>query len=49
MKFLLDENIGKSVARFLTQLGNTIFRIKEIHSGIEDFKVLELAVEKKPL
>lgn len=46
MKFLLDENIGKSVALFLTQLGHTPFRIKKIHPGAEDFQVLELSVEK---
>lgn len=46
MRFLLDENIGKSVALFLTQLGHTIFRIKKIHPGAEDFQVLKLSVEK---
>lgn len=45
MKFLLDENLGKSLAQFLTQLGHTTFRIKVINPGIEDFRVLELAVE----
>lgn len=45
-KFLLDENIGKSVALFLTQFGHTVYRIKKIHPGAEDFQVLDLAVEK---
>src|SRR3990172_5881378 len=49
MKFLLDENIGKSIARFLVQLGYTTLRVKEIHSGLEDFKVLELAVEQETI
>ncbi len=45
MKFLLDENIGKRVALFLIQLGHTVFRVKKIYSGAEDFQVLELSVE----
>ncbi len=46
MKFTLDENIGKKVAIFLVNLGHTVFRIREISPGIEDFEVLKLAVEK---
>lgn len=46
MKFLLDENLGKSLALFLTQLGHTALRIKKIYPGAEDFEVLDLAVEK---
>ncbi len=46
MKFILDENIGKKVAYFLTELGHTVFRIRELNPGIEDFEVLELAIEK---
>lgn len=49
MKFLLDENISKSVALFLTQLGHTTFRIKKIYPGAEDFQVLELAIEKEAI
>lgn len=44
MRFLLDENTSKVVSRFLSQLGHTCFRIKEINPGIEDTKVLDLAV-----
>lgn len=47
MRFLLDENISKVVARFLHQLGHTALRIKEIDPGIEDVKVLDLAVSLK--
>lgn len=46
MKFLLDENLGKSLALFLTHLEHTVFRIKNIYPGAEDFEVLDLAVEK---
>lgn len=46
MKFLLDENISKSLAQFLAQHGHTVLRIKEIDPGAEDFQVLELAIEK---
>ena len=49
MKFLLDENIGKSTAQFLTQLGHTAFRIKIISPGMEDYQVLEWAVEKEAI
>lgn len=49
MKFLLDENTSKATAQFLIQLGHTTFRIKEIHPGLEDFLVLELAVEKEAI
>lgn len=49
MKFLLDENIGKSLARFLTQLGHTALRVKVINPGINDFQVLSLSVEKKAI
>lgn len=46
MRFTLDENIGKKVAYFLTALEHTVFRIREINPGIEDFEVLEFAIEK---
>lgn len=46
MRFLLDENIGKEVAKFLRQLGHTTFRIKEISPGVPDSQVLDLAVSK---
>lgn len=46
MKFLLDENIGKSIAQFLTQFDYTIFRVRTLYPGLADLKVLELAVEK---
>ena len=44
MKFLLDENIGRKVAEFLRQSSHTTLRIKEIHPGLADFQVLDLAV-----
>lgn len=46
MKFLLDENIGKEVARFLEKPGHSTSRIRLISPGIEDYKVLELSVSK---
>lgn len=49
MKFLLDENTSKSTAQFLTQLGHTVFRIKLINPGIEDFQVLKLTTEKEAI
>ena len=47
MKFLLDENTSKGTAFFLTRLGHTTFRIKQINPGMEDFEILKLAVEKE--
>jgi len=46
MKFLLDENIGKIVAKFLEQLGYSTSRIRLISPGIEDYGVLDLSVSK---
>jgi len=46
MKFLLDENIGKIVARFLKKLEHSASRIKLIAPGIEDYGVLNLSVSK---
>jgi len=49
MKFLLDENTSKLTAKFLTQLGHTVLRVKEINPGMEDYQVLELAVKKQAI
>lgn len=46
MKFLLDENTGKEVARFLEKLGHSASRIRLIAPGIEDYEVLSLSVSK---
>ena len=46
MKFLLDENIGKAVAKFLEKLGHSASRIRLIAPGIEDSEVLDLSVSK---
>lgn len=46
MKFLLDENIGKGIARFLEKLGHPASRIRLISPGLEDYAVLELSVSK---
>lgn len=46
MKFLLDENIGKIVAKFLEKLGHSASRIRLIAPGIEDYEVLNLSVSK---
>lgn len=49
MKFLIDENVGKSVAYFLNQFGHTSFRVKKISPGAEDVDVLELALKKEAI
>ncbi|MDP3973303.1 MAG: DUF5615 family PIN-like protein [Candidatus Daviesbacteria bacterium] len=49
MKFLLDENISKLTAKFLTQLGHIVLRVKEINPGMEDYQVLELAVNERSI
>lgn len=46
MKFLLDENIGKIVAKSLEKLGHFVSCIKLIAPGIEDYKVLTLSTSK---
>jgi len=46
MKFLLDENIGKEVAKFLQKLGHFASRIKLISPGVDDYRVLDLSVSK---
>lgn len=46
MKFLLDENIGKKVTRFLEKLGYSVSRVRLISPGIEDYRVLDLSVSK---
>lgn len=46
MNFLFDENIGKEIAKSLRLLGHTTSRIREINPGIEDAKVLDLAIQK---
>lgn len=49
MKFLLDENIGKQVARLLQNLDHTALRIREINPGIPDYEVLALAVSEEAI
>lgn len=49
MKFILDENIGKEIAKFLKDLGHTTFRIKETNPGIPDVQVLDLAVSNEAI
>jgi len=49
MKFLLDENTSKLTAKFLTQLGHIVLRVKEINPGMEDHQVLELAVNERAI
>ena len=46
MKFILDENLSKKLALFLLQLGHSVLRIKKINPGINDSRVLELALSK---
>lgn len=46
MKFLLDENIGKIVAKSLEKLGYSASRIRLIAPGIEDHNVLNLSVSR---
>lgn len=47
MKFLLDENIGREVAVFLRQLNHSVYRVREISPGIEDYEVLGLSIFRK--
>lgn len=49
MKFLLDENIGKEVARFLEELGHSTSRIRLIAPGIEDYEVLNISVNENSI
>lgn len=49
MKFLLDENIGKIVARFLEKLGHSVSRIRLIAPGIEDYEVLNLSTSRNSI
>lgn len=46
MKFLIDENLSKKLARFLNQLGYPTLRVKIINPGIDDYQVLELALSE---
>lgn len=46
MKFLLDENLSKKLALFLSQHGHAVLRIRKINPGINDYLVLELALAK---
>lgn len=46
MKFLLDENLSKKLALFLSQMGHAVLRIRKINPGINDYLVLELALSK---
>lgn len=43
MRFLLDENVGKEVQRFLVQQGHQASRIRELNPGIPDYQVLDLS------
>lgn len=47
MRFLLDENVGNKVAQFLNHSGHTVSHIKDIHPGIPDFQVLDLAFSRE--
>lgn len=46
MKFLLDEDLSKKLALYLSQLGHTVWRVKKINPGISDYQILELALSK---
>lgn len=46
MRFLIDENLSKKLARFLNQLGYPTLRVRTINPGIDDYQVLELALSK---
>lgn len=46
MRFLIDENLSKKLARFLNQLGHPTLRVRNINPGIDDDQVLELALLK---
>ncbi len=46
MKFIVDDNLSKKLARFLNQLGHPTLRVRIINPGIDDYQVLELALSK---
>ncbi|OIO72612.1 MAG: hypothetical protein AUJ85_10080 [Elusimicrobia bacterium CG1_02_37_114] len=47
MKFLIDENIGKSVIDYIRQKGYDVKVAKEKYTGREDYFLLNLAYKEK--
>jgi predicted nuclease of predicted toxin-antitoxin system len=43
MRFLIDENVGSSVARWLAASGHDIFSVYDQARGIDDLTVMDLA------
>lgn len=47
MKFLVDENIGKSIVGHLKNTGYDVIWIKEVRLGMPDSDILKLALKEK--
>src|SRR3989338_40627 len=47
MKFLIDENVGKSIVRYLEDQSHDVVCVFDICFGMEDEKILELAVHEQ--
>lgn len=47
MRFLVDENIGKSIIAHLQSDGHDVIWVKELKIGMADFEIIELALKDK--
>lgn len=47
MRFLVDECTGSSVARWLTEQGHDVFSVFDEARGIDDDRVLEIAIDEE--
>ncbi len=47
MRFLVDECTGPSVARYLREIGHTVFSVYEQARGLKDAEILSLSLKIK--
>lgn len=47
MRFLVDENIGKSIVSYLRNVDHDVKWVKEVRPGISDIEILKLAVKER--